>query len=77
MVSTQIIPILIGDQKACVKFAERLLEEGLFAPAIRWPAVPKNLSRIRFAVSASHSYEQLDFGIQIITRIGKEFKIID
>ncbi len=74
---TQIIPILIGDQKACVKFAERLLEEGLFAPAIRWPAVPKNLSRIRFAVSASHSYEQLDFGIQIITRIGKEFKIID
>jgi len=74
---TQIVPVLIGDQKMSVKFAERLFEDGLFAPAIRWPAVPKDLSRIRFAVSASHSYEQLDLGIQIIIKIGKEFKIIE
>jgi len=73
---TQIVPILIGDEKKCLQFADRLLESGLFAPAIRWPAVPKNLSRIRFAVSASHSLAHLESALEIIKKVGRELMII-
>lgn len=55
-----IIPVLIGSAQKADTFAKRLLELGVYAPAIRPPTVPKHTSRIRVTVTSEHTREQLD-----------------
>ena len=57
---TQIIPVLVGEEKKAIEAATLLFERGFFAPCIRWPAVPKSKARIRFSVMATHTEEQID-----------------
>ncbi|MCK4245500.1 MAG: 8-amino-7-oxononanoate synthase [Candidatus Omnitrophica bacterium] len=57
---TQIVPVLIGEEKKAIEAARILFERGFFAPCIRWPAVPKNKARIRCTVMATHTEEQID-----------------
>jgi 8-amino-7-oxononanoate synthase len=51
--STQIVPAVMGDVERAVKFAARLREERVFAPAIRPPTVPEGTSRVRFSLTAA------------------------
>ena len=55
-----IVPIVIGDEDAAVEASARLFERGLLVPAIRPPTVPPGTSRLRLAVSAAHTDEQVD-----------------
>ena len=73
---TQIVPLLIGDEQKSMEFADELYRNGVFAPAIRWPAVPKGLGRIRFAISLPHSYEQINNAIGVIFSAGKKLKVV-
>ncbi len=57
--STQIIPLIVGDAATAVRVAEQALEMGVFASAIRPPTVPDGTSRLRLAVMASHSRQEL------------------
>jgi 8-amino-7-oxononanoate synthase len=57
---TPIIPVMLGDERAAVDASQRLLDRGLLVPAIRPPSVPRGSSRLRIALSASHSDEQID-----------------
>jgi len=52
-----IIPIMIGESERALQFSKGLLEEGIFIPAIRPPAVSPGESRLRLTISASHSKE--------------------
>ncbi len=56
---TQIVPLVIGDADAAVKASERVLEQGVFAQAIRPPTVPAGTSRLRLSVMASHTRSEL------------------
>jgi len=73
---TQIIPILIGSEKKAIEAANFLFENGIYAPAIRWPAVPKGRARIRFAVMSSHTKEQIDTLLNVCENMGKKLKVI-
>lgn len=53
--STQIVPVILGEEERTLKVAARLEEQGLLGIAIRPPTVPNGTSRIRFALSAAHS----------------------
>lgn len=53
--STQIVPVILGDEERTLKVAAALEEQGLLGIAIRPPTVPNGTSRIRFALSAAHS----------------------
>jgi 8-amino-7-oxononanoate synthase len=55
-----IVPVVVGDEGAAAAAAARLLRRGLLVPAIRPPTVPPGSSRLRIALSASHTDEQLD-----------------
>ena len=52
---TQILPVVLGEPKRATDVAEALLAEGVFAPAIRPPAVPSGTSRLRVTVMATHT----------------------
>ncbi|HYY22112.1 MAG TPA: 8-amino-7-oxononanoate synthase [Thermoleophilaceae bacterium] len=56
---THIVPVVIGDPEAAVAASERLLEQGIFAQAIRPPTVPAGSSRLRLAAMASHTAREL------------------
>ncbi len=73
---TPITPIILGDEDITLKFSQRLLEEGVFASAIRFPLVPKGKARIRVIPSAAHSRGDLDLGIAAFEKIGKELSVI-
>ena len=57
---TPILPIAFGTEAAALGMSERLNERGYFVPAIRPPSVPKGTSRLRIAVCATHSREELE-----------------
>ena len=54
-----IIPVVLGDESAAVAASRALLARGLLVPAIRPPTVPPGTSRLRVALSAAHSDEQI------------------
>jgi 8-amino-7-oxononanoate synthase len=55
-----IIPIVLGDEAAALRASQQLLERGLLVPAIRPPTVPVGSSRLRVALSAAHTDEQIN-----------------
>ncbi|MBS4193279.1 8-amino-7-oxononanoate synthase [Bacillus sp. FJAT-49705] len=66
---TPIISLLIGDSHEAIQFSEKLMDEGIFIPAIRPPTVPKGSSRLRITVMATHTMEQLNTVINKIKKI--------
>lgn len=73
---TQILPLLIGESQKAVQFSNRLLELGVYAPAIRPPAIPPQTSRIRISVMASHSVDELEAAAEAFAIAGRELGII-
>jgi glycine C-acetyltransferase len=73
---TQVVPILIGEDDKTIIFFNELYNNGLFAPAVRWPAVPRKKGRIRFSIMAIHSKKQIDEALNIIEKVGKKLNII-
>jgi 8-amino-7-oxononanoate synthase len=53
--TTQIVPMILGDESRALAVAAALEGEGFLATAIRPPTVPAGTSRIRFTVTAAHT----------------------
>ena len=58
--STQIVPAVVGGESETLELARWLEERGILAVAIRPPTVSKGQSRIRLALSALHTWEQVE-----------------
>src|SRR5690606_5637799 len=67
-----ICPVMLYDAPLAQRFAERLLEEGIYAIGFFFPVVPKGQARIRTQLSAAHTRAHLDRAIGAFTRIGRE-----
>lgn len=61
---TQILPVVFGSPQRATSVAEALLTEGVFAPAIRPPAVPTGTSRLRLTVMATHTDAEIGQAIE-------------
>ena len=61
---TQILPVVLGSPQRATRVAEALLTEGVFAPAIRPPAVPAGTSRLRLTVMATHTDAEIGQAIE-------------
>src|SRR3954454_6040774 len=57
--STQIVPLVVGDAELAMRICETAIEGGVFAQAIRPPTVPAGTSRLRLALMATHTREEL------------------
>ncbi|NCG20882.1 MAG: aminotransferase class I/II-fold pyridoxal phosphate-dependent enzyme [Rhodobacterales bacterium] len=53
-----IIPVVVGP--SAMDLSQRLLQQGILAPGIRYPTVPIGQERIRFTVSAEHTEADID-----------------
>ncbi|MCL6589979.1 MAG: 8-amino-7-oxononanoate synthase [Firmicutes bacterium] len=73
---TPIIPLIAGPAGITVSFSQRLLEEGIYIPAIRPPTVHEGASRLRISIMATHTREVLQEAIGRIKAIGRELKLI-
>ncbi|MDA3818481.1 MAG: glycine C-acetyltransferase [Prolixibacteraceae bacterium] len=74
--NTAIVPVMIYDEPLAVKFADRLLDEGIYVIGFVFPVVPRGKARIRVQLSAAHSKEDIKKAVDAFTRIGKELEII-
>jgi glycine C-acetyltransferase len=74
--STHIIPVLIGDEKVAIDFANMLFEHGVFAQAVRYPTVAKGSARIRLSVTALHDEHMLKHVVDVFSMVGKELNLI-
>jgi glycine C-acetyltransferase len=73
---TPIAPIMLGDAKTAQEFSRKLFERSVFAMAIGFPTVPMGKARIRAMISAAHSEQDLNFGIERFISIGKQLRVI-
>jgi glycine C-acetyltransferase len=71
-----ISPVMLYDAPLAQRFAERLLEEGIYAIGFFFPVVPRGQARIRTQISAAHTREHLDRAIDAFTRIGRELAVL-
>ena len=62
--NTQIIPVMIGRETEALALSRHLENVGVLATALRPPTVPEGQSRIRLALSVTHTMEQLEYLIQ-------------
>jgi glycine C-acetyltransferase len=74
--TSQVIPIMIRDDRRIFPIAHRLLRAGLYLQPIVYPAVAKHKSRFRVAVSSAHTREQLDEAVSILAHVLREEKLL-
>ncbi len=73
---TPIIPVFCyEDQKAFI-MTMQLQKEGVFVNPVISPAVPPNMALIRVSLMASHTEEQINFGLEKIAKVGREIGLI-
>jgi glycine C-acetyltransferase len=73
---TPITPIMLGEAPLAQQFSRELFDEGVFAMSIGFPTVPRGKARIRVMISAAHTREDLDQGLEIFARVGKKLDVI-
>jgi glycine C-acetyltransferase len=73
---TPITPVMLGEAPLAQQFSRELFDGGAFAMAIGFPTVPRGKARIRVMISAAHSREDLDKGLEIFCNVGKKLGVI-
>lgn len=74
---TPIVPIIIGDEARALEMTRLARNEGIFIVPILSPAVPPNTTRIRAAVTAGHSLQEIDRAINTFEKIARTLGIVN
>jgi len=73
---TPITPVMLGEAPLAQEMSRDLFENGIFATPIGYPTVPKGKARIRVMISAAHSKQDLDQGLEQFIASGKKLGVI-
>ncbi|HQR24267.1 MAG TPA: glycine C-acetyltransferase [Steroidobacteraceae bacterium] len=71
-----IAPVMLGDAALAARFAEQLLDRGVYVIGFSYPVVPMGKARIRTQMCAGHTLEQLDRAIEAFVAVGRELRVI-
>jgi 8-amino-7-oxononanoate synthase len=63
-----IVPIILGEESKALDAAERLMDQRIFAVAVRPPTVPRGSSRLRVTVSCDHTDDELNALINALNK---------
>jgi len=67
-----IVPVMLGDAALATRFADAMLEKGVYVIGFSYPVVPKGKARIRTQISAAHSREDIEFAIDAFATVKRE-----
>jgi len=73
---TPITPVIVGEGRAAMEFSRQLFREGVMATGIAFPTVPEGKARIRTIMTATHTREQLEKALEVLSRVAKRMGII-
>jgi 8-amino-7-oxononanoate synthase len=65
---TPIVPLHVGDERACERVARALRDDGIHVDAIVFPAVGAGQSRLRFMMNARHTTDEIDHVVESLKR---------
>jgi glycine C-acetyltransferase len=69
-----IVPVMLGDAALAQRFAEAMLERGVYVIGFSYPVVPQGQARIRTQVSAAHSREDLESAVAAFAAVKRALK---
>ena len=58
-IQSAIIPIILGGESKALDVASKLAARNIYVPAIRYPTVARNASRLRVTITAGHSDDDI------------------
>jgi 8-amino-7-oxononanoate synthase len=73
---TPVIPLFIRDDIKALQMTKMLLDEGIFANPVVYPAVCKEDSLIRFSLMATHTIGQVQIALEKIEKVAKILDIL-
>lgn len=71
-----ICPVMLGDAALACKFADKMLEKGIYVIGFSYPVVPQGKARIRTQMSGAHTLEQVNRCVDAFIEVGKELGVI-
>jgi glycine C-acetyltransferase len=71
-----IVPVMLYDAELAQRFADQLLEEGVYVVGFFYPVVPRGLARIRVQLSAAHEAHQIQKAIAAFVKVGLALGVI-
>jgi glycine C-acetyltransferase len=71
-----IVPVMLYNAKLAQDMARDMYAEGIYVVGFFFPVVPKGAARIRTQISAAHTREHLDKGIEAFRKVGEKYGIL-
>jgi len=59
-----ICPVMLGDAALTTRFADAMLDQGVYVIGFSYPVVPQGKARIRTQISAAHTQADLEFALE-------------
>ncbi len=66
---TPVIPVILGSSTRAIRVAQMLLERGINARPILYPAVRESAARVRFFLTAEHTEEQIVQAVETLADV--------
>ena len=70
-----IVPVMLGDAALAAKFADTMLERGVYVIGFSYPVVPQGKARIRTQISAAHTRADLEHAVQAFVAVKQELGV--
>jgi glycine C-acetyltransferase len=70
-----IVPVMLGDAALATRFADAMLERGVYVVGFSYPVVPQGKARIRTQISAAHAREDLERAVRAFVDVRSELGI--
>jgi glycine C-acetyltransferase len=70
-----ICPVMLGDAALATKFADAMLQNGVYVIGFSYPVVPQGRARIRTQISAAHTREDLVKAVHAFAKVKKELGV--
>jgi glycine C-acetyltransferase len=67
-----IVPVMLGDAALASKFADAMLERGVYVIGFSYPVVPQGKARIRTQISAAHTRQDLEKAVKAFTEVKQQ-----
>ncbi len=67
-----IVPVMLGEAALAARFADAMLERGVYVIGFSYPVVPQGKARIRTQISAAHTRDDLDRAVKAFVEVKQQ-----